>query len=194
MTKKSSPDEAARRAEFEELVEPHLDALFAYAVRSAGDRTEAEDVLQEALYRGYRGFAGFQRGTHFKAWMFRIVTNALISRFRKRRREPLSAPIGEWEPLDPAAADPTALAPPDARSLDYADVVDDDVKAALDGLSDEFRRPLLLFSLGELSYKEIAEVLEVPVGTVMSRLFRARERVKRALAGAARERRLCGSC
>lgn len=185
--------EAARRREFEELLAPHLDLLFGYALRLTRQRADAEDLLQESLFRAFRGLDGFERGTNFKAWMFRIVTNAFISRRRTDARTPtvvgleagVDAVSDATGPDDaPGAAEALADELRDA-STDwtrvYAEQVEDDVKRALDELPAEFRVPLLLSGLAGLRYQEIADVLGVPIGTVMSRLFRARQRLRRGL-------------
>ncbi len=180
--------DATKRAEFEELLTPHLDALFGYALRMAGgDRDQAEDLLQESIYLAFRSFAGFRRGTNFKAWMYRIVTNTLISRKRRETR----APALGWD-LDALSADEALSEELGDGDTDwgrvYGEVVEDEVKRALDDLPEEFRVPLLLSSLAGLRYKEIAEALTIPIGTVMSRLFRARQRLRRDLRDYARER------
>jgi RNA polymerase sigma-70 factor (ECF subfamily) len=171
------------------MVLPHLDLLLGFAMRLTRNRADAEDLLQDALYRGFRGLDGFERGTNFKAWMFRILTNAFISRRRADARAPLHLDIdavGEGTPGDEAVGADEALqteledAATDWKKV-YAEHVEDDVKRALDELPAEFRVPLLLSGLGGLRYQEIADVLHIPIGTVMSRLFRARQRLRRAL-------------
>lgn len=184
------PQGDTQRAEFEELVLPHLDLLLGFALRLTRHRADAEDLLQDALYRAFRGLGGFERGTNFKAWMFRILTNAFISRRRSEARAPLLMDIdaagdaGEERPADdaPDVALMTELedAATDWKRV-YAEHVEDDVKGALDELPTEFRVPLLLSGLGGLRYQEIADVLNIPIGTVMSRLFRARQRLRRSL-------------
>jgi RNA polymerase sigma-70 factor, ECF subfamily len=185
-----SGTDAARRAEFEELLQPHLDLLFGFALRLTRHRADAEDLLQDALYRAYRGLDGFERGTNFKAWMFRILTNAFISRRRSDARAPIlmdidAADTGDRATSDEVAADVKLGEELEDASTDwgkiYSDHVEDDVKRALDELPVEFRVPLLLSGLGGLRYQEIADVLRIPIGTVMSRLFRARQRLRRAL-------------
>ena len=178
------------REEFEELLGPHLDLLFGYALRLCRDRTRAEDLLQESIYRAWRGRAGFKRGTNFKAWMFRIVTNGFISSRRSEGRAPALIDLDSaGEPADAAAAVEEELV---RGSTDWARVyqetVEDDLKRAVDELPEEFRAPLLLSALGELRYKEIGELLRIPVGTVMSRLFRARQRLRESLRGFASAR------
>lgn len=176
------------RRDFEEMLDPLLDPLFGTALRLTRNRADAEDVLQDAVLNAWRSLASFERGTNFKAWIFRILTNVFISRKRVEARGGRTADLVDVEDIAEVARE-ESLESEDWESL-YPRLVDDDVKRALDELSEEFRAPLLLSSLGGLSYKEIAAVLDVPIGTVMSRLFRARARLKKALKGYAEERRL----
>ena len=159
------------RQEFEGLLEPLMNPLFGYALRMTGNHSDAEDVLQESIFLAFRGRGGFRKGTHFKAWMFRIVTNTFISRRRRDKRSPVTVDLDAVQ--DPEAAVETELADA-ATDWDrlYGDLVEDDVKHAL----------------GDLRYKEIGEILEIPVGTVMSRLFRARQRLRHSLRDYARDR------
>lgn len=180
-----------QRAEFEELVLPHLDLLLGFALRLTRHRADAEDLLQDALYRAFRGLGGFERGTNFKAWMFRILTNAFISRRRSEARAPLlmdidaAADAGHEQSEGDGGPDVALITELEDAATDwkrvYAEHVEDDVKRALDELPAEFRVPLLLSGLGGLRYQEIADVLNIPIGTVMSRLFRARQRLRRSL-------------
>ena len=175
------------REEFEALLAPHVDALFGFALHMTYDREDAKDLLQEALYYAYRGLDSFERGSHFKAWVFRIMSNAFISRKRQERRRPEVLGMD----LTEEAAD-AAVAELEDAETDWEAVfdrhLDDDVKRALEELPAKFRAPLLLNSLGELSYKEVGRSLGLPVGTVMSRIYRARQRLRRALRGYAHER------
>lgn len=173
--------------EFNELLSPQFDKLFGFALRMTQNRPDAEDLLQESIYRAYRGFSGFRKGTNFKAWMFRIVTNCFISSKRSAKRAPLLMDLDSVPDVGTAAADEIADGNTDWDQV-YGRVVEDEVKQALDELPEEFRAPLLLSSLGGLRYKEIADALGVPIGTVMSRLFRARQRLRQGLRAYAEER------
>jgi RNA polymerase sigma-70 factor (ECF subfamily) len=176
-------------AEFESMTTELSRPLFATALRLTRNRDDAEDLVQEALFRGFRSLHTFRKGSRFRAWMFRILHNVFINRIRR-------------EQLAPAATDPTDLNPsdhdhpiPDLRSLGELPKVadrhfDERVKAAVDGLPESFRQPMVLFSLGGLSYQEIADTLEIPIGTVMSRLHRARKLLRSDLAEYARDRGL----
>ncbi len=177
----------AERTEFDELLSPQFDKLFGFALRMTQNRPDAEDLLQESIFRAFRGFSGFRRGTNFKAWMFRIVTNCFISSRRRAKRAPLLMDLDSVSDASTAATDEIADGNTDWDEV-YGRVVEDEVKQALDELPEEFRAPLLLSSLGGLRYKEIAEVLGVPIGTIMSRLFRARQRLRRSLRAYAEER------
>lgn len=174
------PDDRAR-AEFEGLLAPLQDALLGYALRLTGNRPDAEDLLQEAVYLAYRGFGSFHAGTNFKAWMFRIATNAFISSRRSAARAPLLSDELECIPGPEAAVSEELFdAETDWRAV-FGECLEQEVRDAIEELPEEFRVPLLLSCLGDMRYKEIAETLGIPVGTVMSRLFRARQRLRRAL-------------
>lgn len=166
--------------------------LLATALRLTRRRADAEDLVQDALFRAWRSLSSFRRGSLFKAWMFRILHNAFLNRVRH-------------EAMAPEASDPSTLdsvAPPatvaDLRSLAELPAVadrhfDDRVKRAVDELPEVYRVPFLLFSLGDLSYQEIAATLGIPIGTVMSRLHRARGHLRERLAAYAREERVGGA-
>lgn len=172
-------DARASRREFEALLEPLLDPLFGTALRLTRNRADAEDLLQESVMKAWRSFDRFERGTNFKAWSFKILTNTFVSARRSDRRHPAPQSLVDGSDIAAIAQQEQF----DAEEWDriYPALLDDDVKRALDDLPDEFRVPLLLATLGELSYKELAATLEVPVGTIMSRIFRARARLREAL-------------
>ena len=172
--------------EFETLIEPLLDTLFGTALRLTRSRADAEDVLQESVMKAWKSFDRFEKGTNFKAWVFTILTNTFISSKRSEKRSPRAASIADDGDVEGAPPEPAYVAADWDRV--YPLLVDDDVKQALDDLPDEYRLPLLLSSMGELSYKEMAAVLGVPIGTIMSRLFRGRTRVREALRAYAERR------
>lgn len=173
-------------AEFETMTVAAADRLHAAALRLARNRADAEDVVQDTLLRAWRSIGTFRRGTRFDAWLFRILRNAFLNR---RRHEALAPEARDPETFDPADR-PAAV--PDIRTLGELAAVadrhfDDHVKAAVEALPEVYRVPFVLFSLGDMTYDEIAKSLEVPIGTVMSRLHRARAQLKDKLAGYARE-------
>lgn len=172
----------AARAEFEGLVAPWLDSLYAAALRLTRNERDAEDLVQDAVMRAYRFFDKFERGTNFRAWLFKILTNTFINKYRRSVKERALGDESERQSVEARffSADATDLATnPEDHLLDR--VMTGDVLAAIDGLPIDFRMVVILADLQEFSYKEIAEILDVPVGTVMSRLFRGRRQLQKAL-------------
>jgi RNA polymerase sigma factor (sigma-70 family) len=158
---------------FEELALPLLDSLFRYARWLARNESEAEDLVQEAYLKALNGFGGFAAGTNFRAWMFRILRNTfLTSRSGLRGLPPVS--LDEEAQLDVVDA-----ATPESHFLQRSNM--EALRRAIEELPVEFREVLLLSDVEEMSYKEIAETLSVPIGTVTSRLVRARQKVRKAL-------------
>lgn len=169
-------------AEFEEIAMPHADALFGAAMRMTRDRTQAEDLVQETLLRAFRFWHKFQRGTNIKAWLFRIQTNIFINRYRKKQNESKVMDDRQVDDmLDRLTVEETQHIPSDVREDFLKQVLGDEVVEALDKLPFDFRMTVLLADMHDFSYKEIAEVLECPVGTVMSRLHRARKMLQAQL-------------
>lgn len=169
-------------AEFEKIAMPHADALFGAAMRMTRDRSQAEDLVQETLLRAFRFWHKFQRGTNIKAWLFRIQTNLFINRYRKKQNESkVMDGRSVDDMLDRHAAEESTWIPTDVREDFLKQVLGDEVIEALDKLPFEFRMTVLLADMHDFSYKEIAEVLECPVGTVMSRLHRARKMLQAQL-------------
>lgn len=183
---------AARRAEFETLALPLAELLYASAYRMTGNATRAEDLVQETYVRAWKNFDRFEQGTNFKAWVFKI----LIFVNRNERRNPRLRDVTvDFSGEEHAVEAPASAAQP-ANALDWAalcgELLEDEFKRALDRLDEDQRTVLMLVTLGELSYQECADALGVPIGTVMSRLFRARKRMQEELHEYARERGLLG--
>ncbi len=174
--------EARKKAEFEALVMPHLEPLYGTAVRMTRNPQEADDLLQDTCLKAYRFLDKFQRGTNFKAWIFKILTNVFINRYRKLQRD--REVRGEVE-KDGHYAHILAQGPaqdalrPEEMILDR--LMSDDIREALEKLPPDFRMAIILSDVEEFSYKEIAEIMDCPVGTVMSRLYRARRQMQRLL-------------
>jgi RNA polymerase sigma-70 factor (ECF subfamily) len=169
-----------KRARFEGLAYPHMDALYSTALRLTHSPHDAEDLVQETYLRAFRFLDKFEAGTNFKAWIFRILTNTFINNYRKRARTPQHV---AFEDKGESAAGEAPNAPPqspDARR-DYAALFGDEVSAALQKLSEDFRLVILLCDVEEFAYKEIAKILGIPMGTVMSRLSRARGQLQKLL-------------
>jgi RNA polymerase sigma-70 factor (ECF subfamily) len=166
-----------RRRAFEREAVPYLDAVYHFAYNLTGNGEDARDLLQETFLKAFRFFNSFQQGTNCKAWLFQITKNSFINRYRKQTREPNKVSYDEiedyYETLRPINADANNL---DERLFD--DLLDDDVTAALQALPEAFRTVLVLSDIESMTYEEIAELLDCPIGTVRSRLHRARKMVR----------------
>jgi len=176
---------------FERLAAAHLHPLYSMAVRLTRQPQEAEDLVQETLLRAYRFFDKFERGTNFKAWVFKILKNAFINRYRKAQKEPDTVDFDAIEEgLESLVADAPAgaPAPADPERVFFDKVIDGEIEKAIDELPAEFRMVLLMAVVEEMSYKEIATALSIPIGTVMSRLHRARRMLQGRLMEYGRER------
>lgn len=187
---KAPADDPTLRARFERDVLPLLPGLYSAALRMTRNPSDAEDLVQETYLRAYRGFAGFEEGTNLKAWMYRILTNTFINAYRKKQREPVTVQdedIEEWFLYD-RLGESGVEASAEAEVLER--IPDEDVRAALDALPEGFRLAVLLADVEGFSYKEIAEILSIPIGTVMSRLHRGRRSLEKALWETVRERGL----
>ncbi len=171
------------RQAFEEMAFEHMDALYRAAWRMTRNRLDAEDLVQEVYLRAFRYFSQFQAGTNFKAWIFRILMNTFINRYRENKRRPRMIAFDKVAFTLSTADD----GKPVGRLIDgfdeakYLDMFADEIHAALNRLSDEFRMVVLLADIEEFQYQEIAEMMDCPIGTVMSRLSRARRRLQRYL-------------
>jgi RNA polymerase sigma-70 factor, ECF subfamily len=182
-------DDPALRARFERDVMPLLSSLYSSALRMTRNPADAEDLVQDTVLRAYRGFAGFQEGTNLKAWLYRILTNSFINTYRKRQRQPTTVEgpddLDEWYLFDRLGA---RNVEPSAESEVLEQLPDEAVQRALEALPEGFRMAVLLADVQGFSYKEIAEMLDIPIGTVMSRLHRGRKALEKALWDTAVER------
>ena len=170
------------RAEFEEQVRPLFDALYRTALRMTGNGASAEDLVQESVLRAWRSFGQFEKGTNFKAWLFTILTHQFINDYRRRARGP---GITDFAGIEPESRVEVAYLTADDLAR-LGDQVGDEAVRALEKVPPELRIVFLLSTFEDLSYKEIAAVLGIPIGTVMSRLFRARGLLREELAAGAR--------
>ncbi|MDQ7844458.1 MAG: sigma-70 family RNA polymerase sigma factor [Armatimonadota bacterium] len=187
---------AEDRARFEAMVSEHLDGLFGASLRLTRNRTRAEDLLQETFLRAWRSFHTFRPGTNVRAWLYRILMNAYIDGYRKGEREP--------EVVDQEDVDEFYLYSKVHESEDFrragnpeelllSSLMDADVKGALDSLPEAFRNVVILADIEGFSYREIAEILGIPIGTVMSRLHRGRRQLQVKLWEYARRARYVGA-
>jgi RNA polymerase sigma-70 factor, ECF subfamily len=174
----------ADQATFTDVAMEHMPGLYSAALRMTRNRADAEDLVQETYLKAYRAFGGFQQGTNLKAWLYKILTNTFINSYRSRKRRPEQTELDEVEDLylyrrlgglEAVAASRSA----EEEVLDH--FTDADVKAAVEELPEQFRMAVLLADVEGFSYKEIAEILDIPIGTVMSRLHRGRKALQKAL-------------
>ncbi|HEX4421011.1 MAG TPA: sigma-70 family RNA polymerase sigma factor [Kofleriaceae bacterium] len=166
-----------KRTEFERQAMVHTDALFGAAYRLTRNARDAEDLVQDSLLRAYRFWDSFEQDSNCKAWLLRIVTNTFINEYqrKKRSREVLDAASAEQDATDGVLvhAEASDRQSPERTMVERS--VSDDVQRALEALPEDFRTAVVLCDVQGLSYKEIADIMETPVGTVMSRLFRGRK-------------------
>jgi RNA polymerase sigma-70 factor (ECF subfamily) len=178
-----------RTARFERDAMPLLDQLYAAALRMTRNPADAEDLVQETYLKAYGAFASFRAGTNLRAWLYRILTNTYINGYRKRQRQPLAQPteeITDWQLAQAAQHTSAGLRSAEMDALDR--LPDSDVKDALSQLAEDFRMAVYLADVEGFAYKEIAEIMGTPIGTVMSRLHRGRKQLRDMLTGVARER------
>jgi len=186
----------ADQATFAEQAMPFMGSLYAAAMRMTRNAADAEDLVQETYLRAYRGFGGFQEGTNLKAWLYRILTNTFINSYRAKQRRPGESELDEVEDLYLYRRIGGLEASRLSRSaedelMDY--FPESEVKSAVEELPENFRIAVLLADVEGFSYKEIAEILDIPIGTVMSRLHRGRKALQKRLYQFAVDRGLADS-
>ena len=182
---------AERTARFERDAMPLLDLLYSAAMRLTHNPQDAEDLVQDTFAKAYASFHQYQDGTNLKAWMYRILTNTFINSYRKKQREPLQSDadgVEDWQLVRAEAHTSRGLRSAETEALDH--LPDADVKKALQELPSDFRMAVYLADVEGFAYKEIAEIMDTPIGTVMSRLNRGRSMLRTLLQDYARERGL----
>jgi len=173
---------------FEEVAMPFVDALYNTAYRMTRNAQDAEDLVQETYLKAYRYYDKFEEGTNFKAWLFKILKNTFINTYRKKQKTPPQSDFAEIEDSFESRLSTDVsgkMKSPEEEILE--NVLDEDVKRALDDLPPDYRMAVILADLEGFSYKEIAGILELPLGTVMSRLYRGRKLLESAMLTYARE-------
>src|SRR2546423_10119550 len=185
----------ADQARFADLAMEHMSSLYNAALRMTRNPADAEDLVQETYLKAYRGFGSFQEGTNLKAWLYRILTNTYINSYRAKKRRPEQSDIEDVEDLylyrrlgglEAARVGQSA----EEEVLDH--FTDTEVKEALEALPEQFRMAVLLADVEGFAYKEIAEILDIPIGTVMSRLHRGRRALQKRLYEFGQQRGLVG--
>jgi RNA polymerase sigma-70 factor (ECF subfamily) len=167
---------------FEAAAMPYVDSLYNTAYRMARNAEDAEDLVQETYLKAYRYYDKFEEGTNFKAWLFKILKNSFINSYRRKQQVPPQSDFADIEDaFESRIGDQVRPPAPSPEEEVLAEVLDEDVQRALERLPADYRMALVLSDLEDFSYKEIADILEVPVGTVMSRLYRGRKALEAAM-------------
>ncbi|MDZ7719712.1 MAG: sigma-70 family RNA polymerase sigma factor [Balneolaceae bacterium] len=172
--------ELKKQEDFNEEIIPHLDALYNFGLRLTSDPNDAEDLVQDTIVKAYRFFSSYEKGTNAKAWLFRILKNSYINNYRKKSKKPQQVDYDEvstfYETIRAERTDTS-----DLEDKMFRELIDDELSNALDNIPEDFRTVVLLCDVEDFTYEEIANMLDVPIGTIRSRLHRGRNLLKAEL-------------
>ncbi len=173
-------EDLQKQQDFQEEIIPHLDSIYNFALRLTADPNDAEDLVQDTIVKAYRFFHSYEKGTNAKAWLFRILKNSYINNYRKKSKQPHQVDYSEvetyYESIRSEQSDTT-----DLETRMYRDMMDDTLSSALKRIPEDFRTVVMLCDVEGFSYEEIANMLDVPIGTIRSRLHRGRNLLKAQL-------------
>lgn len=173
-------EDLKKQYEFQQEIVPHLELLYNYALRLTTDPVDAEDLLQDTVVKAFRFFSSYEKGTNAKAWLYRILKNSYINNYRRKSKRPAEVDFDEISPFyDTIRAEHTEST--DLEEKIYRELMDDDVSRALNSLPEDFRTVVTLCDIDGFTYEEIANMLDVPIGTIRSRLHRGRNLLKAEL-------------
>ena len=173
-------EELQKQEDFNDEILPHLDALYYFAMKLTANNDDAEDLVQDTIVKAFRFFSSYEKGTNAKGWLFRILKNSYINNYRKISKQPQNVDYDEIEPFyESIRSDQSSTTDMEANM--YGEMMDDDVTSALGRLPEDFRTVVLLCDIEGFTYEEIANMLDVPIGTIRSRLHRGRNLLKTAL-------------
>lgn len=179
--------ETKKQDDFNEEIIPHLDALYNFGLRLTADPNDAEDLVQDTIVKAYRFFSSYEKGTNAKAWLFRILKNSYINNYRKKSKKPAEVDYDEVATFyESIRADRTETS--NLEDKMFRELIDDDLSKALNGIPEDFRTVVLLCDVEDFTYEEIANMLDVPIGTIRSRLHRGRNLLKAQLMDYAEKR------
>lgn len=183
--------EVKKQEDFNEEIIPHLDALYNFGLRLTSDPNDAEDLVQDTIVKAYRFFSSYEKGTNAKAWLFRILKNSYINNYRKKSKKPQQVDYDEvstfYETIRAERTDTS-----DLEDKMFRELIDDELSNALDNIPEDFRTVVLLCDVEDFTYEEIANMLDVPIGTIRSRLHRGRNLLKAELMDYAAKRGYAG--
>ena len=172
--------EIRKQSDFNEEIIPHLDALYNFGLRLTSDPNDAEDLVQDTIVKAYRFFSSYEKGTNAKAWLFRILKNSYINNYRKKSKKPQEVDYDEVATFyETIRAERTETS--DLEDKMFRELIDDELSQALDNIPEDFRTVVLLCDVEDFTYEEIANMLDVPIGTIRSRLHRGRNLLKAEL-------------